>query len=296
MMRANNPVLSDKNFQEKAAGEGWVAPQQGAFDAGSSSTREATQGRRMTIGGSMTATGVLLVLLVASGAFGWSQVDQSFQTINNPNGTVTVVNNSTAPWWIWAGMFGAFVLGMITVFVPKAARFTAPVYCLAYGMGLGAISAFFNGMWNGIVAQAVLVTMGVVVVMFLLYALRIVKVTPKLVIGIIAATGGVFLMYLVADRLALRGEPVLLEQPDAARHRRERADLWHRRLQPAARLRLHRAGQQGGLPRLHGVVRRLRAHRHDHLALHQRAAPPRPAEPALRHRPPAPADEPPPRR
>ncbi|MFN8040214.1 MAG: Bax inhibitor-1/YccA family protein [Acidimicrobiales bacterium] len=198
MMRANNPVLSDKNFQEKAAGEGWVAPQQGAFDAGSSSTREATQGRRMTIGGSMTATGVLLVLLVASGAFGWSQVDQSFQTINNPNGTVTVVNNSTAPWWIWAGMFGAFVLGMITVFVPKAARFTAPVYCLAYGMGLGAISAFFNGMWNGIVAQAVLVTMGVVVVMFLLYALRIVKVTPKLVIGIIAATGGVFLMYLVA--------------------------------------------------------------------------------------------------
>ncbi len=198
MMRANNPVLSDKNFQEKAAGEGWVAPQQGAFDASASTTREATQGRRMTIGGSMTATGVLLVLLVASGAFGWSQVDQSFQTINNANGTVTVVNNSSAPWWIWAGMFGAFILGIITVFAPKAARFTAPLYALAYGMGLGAISAFFNGMWNGIVAQAVLVTMGVVVVMFLLYALRIVKVTPKLVIGIIAATGGVFLMYMVA--------------------------------------------------------------------------------------------------
>lgn len=198
MMRANNPVLSDKNFQEKAAGEGWVAPQQGAFDAGAATTRDTAQGRRMTIAGSMTATGVLLVLLVASGAFGWSQVDQSFQTITNPNGTVTVVNNSTAPWWIWAGMLGAFVLGIITVFAPKAARFTAPLYALAYGMGLGAISAFFNGMWNGIVAQAVLVTLGVVVVMFLLYALRIVKVTPKLVIGIIAATGGVFLMYLVA--------------------------------------------------------------------------------------------------
>ncbi len=199
MMRAN-PVLSDKNFQEKAGSAGWVAPEQGAVDTQTAAMVRPPQttGRTMTIGGSLSATGVLIVLLLISAAFGWSQVDQSFETITNPNGTVTVVNNSTFPGWIWIGAIVGLVLGLVTAFAPKLARFTAPLYALGYGMVLGAISAFYNGMWNGIVAQAVLVTLGVIVVMFLLYAFRIIKVTPRLVIGVIAATGGVFLMYMVA--------------------------------------------------------------------------------------------------
>ena len=63
-------------------------------------------------------------------------------------------------------------------------------------MVLGAISAVYNASYNGIVVQAVLATFGVFAVMFFLYATRIVKVTPKFALMVIAATGGIFLMYM----------------------------------------------------------------------------------------------------
>ena len=45
--------------------------------------------------------------------------------------------------------------------------------------------------WNGIVLQAVVLTIGVFAVMLFLYATRIIKVTEKLRMGIVAATGAV---------------------------------------------------------------------------------------------------------
>ena len=107
------------------------------------------------------------------------------------------------------GAIMGFIIALITVFKPKASPFTAPLYAVAEGLFLGAISAVYNAAFapapgeaaspfSGIVVQAVGLTMGVLGIMLGLYVTRIIRVTPKLTAGIIAATGAVFLFYLAS--------------------------------------------------------------------------------------------------
>jgi uncharacterized YccA/Bax inhibitor family protein len=105
-------------------------------------------------------------------------------------------------------MIVAFVLGFVTVFKPKAARITAPLYALGYGFALGAISHMYNLQWNGIVLQAVGATLAVFAVMLFLYATRIIKVTKKYMVVVIAATAGIFLLYLVTAVASLFGADI----------------------------------------------------------------------------------------
>ena len=70
---------------------------------------------------------------------------------------------------------------------------------------LGAISHVYEAQWNGIVLQAVGLTVGVLSILLFLYATRVIKVTDKLRTGIIAATGAVFVVYLIAMVLSLFG-------------------------------------------------------------------------------------------
>jgi uncharacterized YccA/Bax inhibitor family protein len=146
----------------------------------------------MTMGGAATATAVLLALVGVGAFFGWQQVDQV--TFTNINGDT--VSQTTIPSWTWIALLVAFGVAMLTVFKPGLARITGPIYALIEGVVLGAISAVYNAQFEGIVLQAVLCTMGVFGIMLFLYGTRIIKVTKKLMIGIIAATGAVFLVYL----------------------------------------------------------------------------------------------------
>ncbi|MEO6810935.1 MAG: Bax inhibitor-1/YccA family protein, partial [Isosphaeraceae bacterium] len=65
------------------------------------------------------------------------------------------------------------------------------------------ISNLFNQRYPGIATQAVGLTFGVLFVMLFLYGSRIIKVTQKLVVGIVAATGAVALLYIVTMVLSL---------------------------------------------------------------------------------------------
>jgi uncharacterized YccA/Bax inhibitor family protein len=100
-------------------------------------------------------------------------------------------------------VFGALGVALLTIFKPNLARFTAPVYALLEGAFLGAISAAYNAAFDGIVLQAIGLTIGVFAVMLFLFATRIIAVTDKLRMGIVAATGAVLLMYLVNMVLSL---------------------------------------------------------------------------------------------
>ena len=100
---------------------------------------------------------------------------------------------------------GALGVAILTIFKPKLARFTSPVYALLEGLVLGAISHVYEAQWNGIVVQAVGLTVAVLSILLFLYATRVIKVTDKLRTGIIAATGAVFVVYLIAIVLSLFG-------------------------------------------------------------------------------------------
>jgi uncharacterized YccA/Bax inhibitor family protein len=197
----SNPALSDKSMA-KAANEfqpGWAAAGAAGGAAGTTFGRSTAFGEAperaetMTMGGVLTACGVLLVILLAAAGYGWTQVDQTSGVDLQGN----VVNTTTFPTWtIFVGL-GAIILGIVTAFKPTWARVTSPIYAVGMGIFLGAISAVYNTSYDGIVLQAVMLTAGVFLFMLFLYATRIIKVTRRLAMGIFAATGAVMLVYLV---------------------------------------------------------------------------------------------------
>jgi uncharacterized YccA/Bax inhibitor family protein len=182
-------MLNEKTFSKEKAystdemSAGWAA---GAMTAGAPSPSASTTGV-MTINGTVARTLILLALLVVAGGFGWSQV-----TVTGTNFTMTPMGS----FLLVGGVIGGLVLALITAFVPKAAPITAPLYALAQGSVVGLISGIFEAQYPGIVLQAVAASIGVFLVMLLLYTSRTIRVTPKLQKGIIAATLGVFVAYL----------------------------------------------------------------------------------------------------
>jgi uncharacterized YccA/Bax inhibitor family protein len=186
--KSSNPALNDKAFERALETEaGWAAAQAGTSFA-STGRAEATD--TMTVNGTVWATAALLVLVIGGGVYGWNAVDITADTVSFPG-------------WLFPVALVAFGVAMVTCFKPQMARFTAPVYALLQGAFLGALSGVYDAAYSGIVLQAVSLTIAVFVVMLFLFATRIVKVTDRLRMGIIAATGAILLVYLVNMVLSL---------------------------------------------------------------------------------------------
>ena len=103
------------------------------------------------------------------------------------------------------GGIGGFIVAMVTIFKKEWARVTAPIYALLEGLVLGGISAMFEMRYHGIAIQAVALTFGTLVVMLLAYRSGLIKVTDKLRLGIVAATGGIAVFYLLQFILGFFG-------------------------------------------------------------------------------------------
>ena len=86
---------------------------------------------------------------------------------------------------------------MITVFKKAWSPVTAPIYALLEGLVLGGLSAVFELRYPGIAMEAVGLTFGTLFVMLLAYESGLIKVTQKFRMGVIAATGGISLFYLL---------------------------------------------------------------------------------------------------
>ena len=257
----SNPALSDTAFERIAASEaGWAAGTEQKVHA-ELGIPTATRPKVMTVNGTIWATAALLVVVVIGGIYGWNQVD-------------TTSTDPSLPGWIFPIMLVAFGVAMVTIFKPNLARFTAPIYALLEGAFLGAISGLYNEVWNGIAIQAVMLTIGVFAVMLFLYGTRIIKVTEKLRMGIVAATGAVLLVYVANMILTLFGANLpFLHDVGPSGHRHQPGDRRRGGLQPAPRLRLHRAGRRSRSAGQDGVVRRLRAARHHRVAVPRAPAP-----------------------
>lgn len=99
--------------------------------------------------------------------------------------------------YLGLGLIGGFVIAMVIIFARPLAPYLSPVYAACEGLALGAISATYQGFYNGIVSQAVLVTICIMAVMFFLYGTKIIRATRRFWIGVTAATFGVMLFYLI---------------------------------------------------------------------------------------------------
>jgi len=214
-----NPALNPKVFQRETAADqsqgafepGWGSPANemppDVFGAQAAAAGAATAGRppvvagerdTMRVSGTVTATTVLLLILMVAGVFGWQAVD-IVQTGVLPNGDK--VFKAETPPWIFLSWIATFALAIVTVLKPKLARITAPIYAVGEGLLLGSISAMFEAQYPGIVVQAVLLTFGVFFTMLIMFATGTIRVTQKLRMCVIASMFAIMFVYL-ADIIA----------------------------------------------------------------------------------------------
>jgi uncharacterized YccA/Bax inhibitor family protein len=97
------------------------------------------------------------------------------------------------------------VLCLITCFKKEWAPITGSLYAAAEGLFVGALSALYETQFNGIVLQAVLLTIGVLLALLAAYSMRLIKATENFKLGVVAATGGIALVYLATIVLGFFG-------------------------------------------------------------------------------------------
>ena len=131
---------------------------------------------QMTIEGTVNKTAISLLLLVGTGYF-----------------TFDVVN----PVLLVGCGIGGFVIAVITVFKKEWAPITVPIYASLEGAMLGGISYMYNSLYNGIVTNAILLTLGILVSLLIAYRSGYIKPTENFKLGIFAATGGIAIVYLI---------------------------------------------------------------------------------------------------
>jgi len=145
----------------------------------------------MTIQGTVNKTAVLLALAVLTAAWSWSRWDPA-----NPSAVMPLV---------WGGALGGFIVAMVTVFKRPWSPITAPLYALLEGLFLGAISAMMEMQFSGIVFQAVCLTFGTLLGLLMAYKSGLIRATENFKLGIVAATGGIALVYIVSMVLGFFG-------------------------------------------------------------------------------------------
>jgi uncharacterized YccA/Bax inhibitor family protein len=163
-MSSSNPAFSEKAIQ--------------SIGRMSASAQDAPA----TIQGTVNKTMLLLFLIVAVSTGAWIYADV-LSPILLPLVIVSAV--------VQIGMTFYMVKN------PASAKKLSIIYALIEGVVLGAISFMFERIYPGIVIQAILGTMGVILGMLLIYKLRIIKVTENFKIMVGAATAGVAFIYVI---------------------------------------------------------------------------------------------------
>ena len=152
-------------------------------------SRQAT----MTVSGTVAKAMYFSVLLIAGAVLGWASV--------TPDASGAVV----WPWWTWWVGLAAFIVAMITLRNPQGAALTGSLYALLEGAVMGAISAIYDVAWNGIILQATIVTIAIMLSVLVLYSLGVLRATPTFVKIVVIGTAGIVLLYLFALIMALFG-------------------------------------------------------------------------------------------
>lgn len=160
-MRSNNPALRKAFAQDYSQ----------------------VSGQGMTVEGVMNKALISMIPLLLAASWAWGR-SMAMQT--PPMGLI-----------IGASIVG-FILAMVTVFKMAWSPITTPIYAGVEGLVLGSLSAYFEMAYPGVVFQAITLTFGLFAVALIAYRTGLIRVTNKFRMGLIMATGGIFVVYLVS--------------------------------------------------------------------------------------------------
>lgn len=174
LFKSGNPTLTQKIFDKSHA-------------------HEAAMQGTMSVRGTINKFGFLLLMIIGGASYTW-HLNESLR--QNEMYIFTLV-----------GAFGGMICGFVIMFKQNWAQYLAPLYGLLEGLFIGGISAILNERfaksYPGLALQAVGLTFGVAISMFLLYNFRIIKATEKFKSVIIAATLGIAIFYGLTMLLGL---------------------------------------------------------------------------------------------
>ena len=131
----------------------------------------------MTIKGTVDKTAISLLLMLFAGYFTFSE------------GSLV---------YIAIGGIGGFIVALVTIFKKEWAPITVPLYAILEGLMLGGVSYMYGQMYEGIVFNAIMLTISILICLLFAYRSGIIQATENFKLGVFAATGGIFLVYLVS--------------------------------------------------------------------------------------------------
>lgn len=161
LFESNNPVLKEKTFQE-------------------ASRMEYTES--MTLGGTIGKMAFLLAMVLAASVYSWG---------------VFAKGENILP-LVLGGAIGGLIIAIVIIVKKEWSPYLAPAYALTEGLFLGAISAMYSSLYDGIVLQAVGLTIATFIAMLILYRARIIRATEKFRAVVVTATAGIAIFYLIA--------------------------------------------------------------------------------------------------
>ena len=172
LFKSGNPTLSEKAFKNT-----------GYIDYTNS----------MTVRGTLNKFGFMFLMVMGTAYYSWKEFTQG--------GNVQPL--------IWGGAIGGFVVALVIMFKKEWSPYLAPLYALLEGLFLGAISATYNAAFAermpNIIMNAVGLTFGTAIAMYLLYSFKIIQATQKFKAIIFTATAGIAIFYLIAMVLRMFG-------------------------------------------------------------------------------------------
>ncbi|HEY6452760.1 MAG TPA: Bax inhibitor-1/YccA family protein [Steroidobacteraceae bacterium] len=152
--------------------------------------RPALESERMTLQGTINKSFLLLVVLMGTALWPWSQ----YLASGNP----AVVGLP-----VMIGVVGGLVLAIVICLRPVTAPYLAVPYAALEGLAIGGISALLEKRYPGIAIQATALTFAVLAALLLAYTTRLIRVTQRFRAIVVGGTGAIFLLYLMTAVLRL---------------------------------------------------------------------------------------------
>ncbi|MES1930810.1 hypothetical protein SADO_16243 [Salinisphaera dokdonensis CL-ES53] len=177
-MASGNPALTQKTFD----------------------ALPAANGARMTINGTVHKTAILLLLTAASAFLAWRMALTTLTTSYSPMGAL-------GPWMIGGSILG-LIIAIVIIFRKHWAPYLAPVYAIVEGVVIGIISLAMELQFPGIAFQAAALTFGTLACLLMAYRSGLIRATENFKLGVVAATGGIMVVYLIDIVLRMFGMPI----------------------------------------------------------------------------------------
>ncbi|MEO7522846.1 MAG: Bax inhibitor-1/YccA family protein [Ferruginibacter sp.] len=175
LFKSGNPALSEKKFNSTVL-DNVVLHENG-----------------MTVRGTLNKFGFMFLMVLGTSFYSWKEFADG--------GNVMPL--------ILTGAIGGLVVAIVISFKKEWSPYLAPLYALLEGLFIGAISAMYNSAFGekapNIVINAVGLTFGVAIAMYLLYSFKIIKATEKFKSIVITATVGIGIFYILVWVLRMFG-------------------------------------------------------------------------------------------